>query len=87
MVTGVERQWRKRKYTQNILWNAEFQRIRRDKSLAMNLKVRMLKVKFESNVNGVLEEIDDRENFSVTIRETLDLQSEKFGKVKLINIT
>ena len=47
----------------------------------------MLKVKFESNVNGVLEEIDDRENFSVTIRETLDVQSEKFGKVKLINIT
>ena len=47
----------------------------------------MLKVRFESNVNGVLEEIDDWENFSITIRKTLDLQPEKFGKVKLINIT
>ena len=48
----------------------------------------MLKVKFESNVNGVVEEIDDWKNFSITtIRETLDLQPEKFGKVKLINIT
>ena len=83
-----KRQWRKGKYTQNILWNAEFQRIRQHKSSAMNLKVRMLKVKFESNVNGVVEEIDDWKNFSITtIRETLDLQPEKFGKVKLINIT
>lgn len=48
----------------------------------------MLRVKFESNINGVVEEIDDWENFSVTtIRETLDLQPDKFGKVKLINIS
>ena len=54
----------------------------------MNLKLRMLRVKFESNINGVVEEMDNWENFSVTtIRETLDLQPDKFGKVELINIS
>ena len=43
----------------------------KDKSLAMNLKVRMLKVKFESNVNGVVEEIDDQENFISPLLERL----------------
>lgn len=54
----------------------------------MKQKVRMLKVKSESNVNGDVAEIVDHANICIAnVWETLNLQPEKFSKGKLINIT
>lgn len=48
----------------------------------------MLKVKWESNINAVVQEIDDHANVDIaTVWETLHLQPEKFSEGKIINIT
>lgn len=57
-------------------------------STAMKQKVRILKMKFESNTNKVVEDMDDHTNVCIaTIWESLDLQPEKFSEGELINMT
>lgn len=58
-----------------------------DKNKSTKQKAIVLAVKFESNVNGVLEEIADHWNVdSTVIQRTLSMNTEKLGEGKLVEM-